>query len=122
VVAALTLIALVALPWAVDPDAGRAPGAPIPRLRFDRSAALLLTTVFLLMFAAKVSFVVFGTWLEDRFDLSLVALGGAATAVAIAELAGEDGSFALTDRLGPRRSVSIGLAICISSFAALGPA
>jgi predicted MFS family arabinose efflux permease len=59
--------------------------------------------------------------MEDRFGLSLVALGGAATAVAVAELCGEGASFALTDRLGPRRSVSIGLVICIGAFAALGP-
>jgi predicted MFS family arabinose efflux permease len=121
-VAALALVALAALPWVVDPDVGRDPGVPISRLRFDRSAVLLLAAVFLLMFAAEVSFVVFGAWLEDRFDLSLVALGGAATAVALAELAGEGGSFALTDRLGPRRSASIGLAICIAAFAGLGPA
>src|SRR4030042_1955968 len=31
-------------------------------------------------------------------------------------------STALPDRLGPRRSVSIGLIICIASFAVLGPA
>ncbi|HUU61255.1 MAG TPA: MFS transporter [Acidimicrobiia bacterium] len=121
-VAALALIALATLPWAVDKDAAREQGAPVARLRFDRSTVLLLTVIFLLMFAAEVSFVVFGAWLEDRFGLSLVALGGAATAVAVAELAGEGASFAFTDRLGPRRSVSIGLVICIAAFAALGPA
>ena len=121
-VAALALIALATLPWAVDEDAAREQGAPVARLRFDRSTVLLLTVIFLLMFAAEVSFVVFGAWLEDRFGLSLVALGGAATAVAVAELAGEGASFAFTDRLGPRRSVSIGLVICIAAFAALGPA
>jgi MFS transporter, DHA1 family, inner membrane transport protein len=122
VVAALTLIALAILPWAIDPDAARDKEAPVARLRFDRSTVLLLVVIFLLMFAAEVSFVVFGAWLEDRFGLSLVALGGAATAVAVAELAGEGASFAFTDRLGPRRSVSIGLVICMAAFAALGPA
>jgi len=121
-IAALTLIALAALPWAVDEDATPQQDAPAARLRLDRSAVLFLTAVFLIMFAAEVSFVVFGAWLEDRFGLSLVALGGAATAVAVAELCGEGASFALTDRLGPRRSVSIGLMICIAAFAALGPA
>ena len=94
----------------------------MPRLRLTRSAALIVAAVFALMFAAEVSFLVFGAWLEDRFGLSLVALGGAATAIAVAELAGEGASFALTDRLGPRRSVSIGLVLCIAAFAALGPA
>jgi MFS transporter, DHA1 family, inner membrane transport protein len=122
VVAGLTLVALAALPWAVDRDTSPAAGTPVPRLRLNRSAVLILLAIFALMFAAEVSFVVFGAWLEDRFGLSLVALGGAATAIAVAELAGEGASFALTDRLGPRRSASLGLVICIAAFAALGPA
>lgn len=121
-VAALALAALAVLPWAMDRDAPRAAGAPPARLHLGRSAVLIVAAVFALMFAAEVSFVVFGAWLEDRFGLSLVALGGAATAIAVAELAGEGASFALTDRLGPRRSVSIGLVLCIAAFAALGPA
>jgi predicted MFS family arabinose efflux permease len=121
-VAALALITLAVLAWAMDRDASAAAGTKVARLRPDRSAFLLLSAVCLLMFAAEVSFVVFGAWLEDRFGLSLLALGGAATAVAVAELAGEGASFAFTDRLGPRRSVSIGLVICVGAFAALGPA
>ena len=100
-VAGLALVALAVLPWAMDRDTPPAAGTPVPRLRLNRSAALILVAVFALMFAAEVSFVVFGAWLEDRFGLSLVALGGAATAIAVAELAGEGASFALTDRLGP---------------------
>jgi predicted MFS family arabinose efflux permease len=122
VVAGLALVALACVPWALDSDTPRARGSAIPRLHLDRSAWQLLGALLLLMFAAEVSFLVFGAWLEDRFGLSLVALGGAATAVALAELAGETTSFALTDRLGPRRSVSGGLVICIAAFAALGPA
>jgi predicted MFS family arabinose efflux permease len=121
-VAALALVALAALPWVMDRDAAPDAGTRVPRFRLTRSAALIVAAVFALMFAAEVSFLVFGAWLEDRFGLSLVALGGAATAIAVAELAGEGASFALTDRLGPRRSVSIGLVLCIAAFAALGPA
>ncbi|MBN2114703.1 MAG: MFS transporter [Acidimicrobiia bacterium] len=121
-VAGLALAALAALPWALDPDGGRSRGTTVPRLRLTRPAALILAAVLALMFSAEVSFVVFGAWLEDRFGLSLVALGGAATAIAVAELAGEGASFALTDRLGPRRSVSLGLIVCVVAFAALGPA
>ncbi|MBM3695969.1 MAG: MFS transporter [Actinobacteria bacterium] len=122
VVAGLALAALAALPWMMDRDAPLTGRGKAPRLRLTRPAALILTAVFALMFAAEVSFLVFGAWLEDRFGLSLVALGGAATAIAVAELAGEGASFALTDRLGPRRSVLLGLAVCIAAFAALGPA
>jgi len=122
VAAGLALAALAFLSRMVDRDERPPPGTPVPRLRFSRSAVLILAAVFALMFAAEVSFVVFGAWLEDRFGLSLVALGGAATAIAVAELVGEGASFAFTDRLGPRRSVSLGLALCIAAFACLGPA
>ena len=121
-VAALVLVALACLPWALDRDAAPAADAPAARLRLNRSAWLILGAVFALMFSAEVSFLVFGAWLEDRHGLSLIALGGAATAIAVAELLGEGASFALTDRLGPRRSVSLGLVVCIAAFAALGPA
>ena len=98
-VAALALVALGTLFWAVDPDAPRRTGGSAPRLRLHRSTALILGALFALMFAAEVSILVFGAWLEDGFNLSLVALGGAATALGLAELAAEGTSFALTDRL-----------------------
>jgi predicted MFS family arabinose efflux permease len=88
-VAALCLLALGAVFWTVDRDAPRQPGATTSRLTLDRSSVLLLAAIFLLMFAAEFSFVVFGAWMEDRFGLSLVALGGAATAVAGAARCGE---------------------------------
>lgn len=121
-IAALTAVALAALPGVIERDHVPGDEAAPGRLRLDRSGMLLLSAVFLLMFAAEVSFVVFGAWLEDRFGFSLVALGGAATAVAVAELAAETASFGFTDRLGPRRSALAGIAICIAAFAALGPA
>jgi hypothetical protein len=95
-VAALTLIALAILPWAIDRDAARDKEAPVARLRFDRSTVLLLVVIFLLMFAAEVSFVVFGAWPGSfRFPGSRRRCHCGA-----AELAGEGASFSFTDCLG----------------------
>jgi predicted MFS family arabinose efflux permease len=72
--------------------------------------------------AAEVMFVVFGAWLEDSFGLSLAALGAAALFVGFAELAGEGATLTLTDRIGKRRSVLIGLIISAVAFGLLATA
>ncbi len=114
---ALSVIALLAL--VLQPDRPAA-AAPPPRLRLTTTGMALLTATGLFSFAAEVMFVVFGAWLEDAFGLSLVALGGAAFVVGLSELAGEGATIALTDRLGKRRAVSIGLVLSIAGFGLLG--
>ena len=59
--------------------------------------------------ANEVINLVFGVWLEDSFGLQIMALGGAAAAIGLAELGGESLMGGLTDRLGKERSVGIGL-------------
>ena len=76
----------------------------------------------LFTFSSEISFVVFGAWLEDRFALDLLSLGGAATVIALAELGGEGVTLVWADRLGPRRVLAGGLVVSMVSFALLGPA
>jgi len=66
---------------------------------------------------------VFGVWLEDAFGLKIMALGGAAAAIGLAELGGESLMGGITDRLGKARSVGLGLAAnCLAAaiFPVLG--
>jgi predicted MFS family arabinose efflux permease len=103
------------------------PGGPIPeaagaRASLTRSAVMLLVVTALFTFASEVTFVVFGAWMEDTFALDLVALGGAATVIALAEFGGEGTTLLSADRLGPRRMVAAGLVVSIVAFALLGPA
>jgi predicted MFS family arabinose efflux permease len=103
------------------------PGGPIPeaagtRASPTRSAVMLLAVTALFTFASEVTFVVFGAWMEDTFALDLVALGGAATVIALAELGGEGTTLLTADRLGPKRVVAAGLVVSIVAFALLGPA
>jgi len=53
----------------------------------------------------------FGLWLEVSFDMRLVALGGTAAVLGAAELSGEGLVALVTDRLGKRRAIFIGLAL-----------
>jgi predicted MFS family arabinose efflux permease len=58
---------------------------------------------------------VFGVWMEDSFGLQLAALGAAAAVLGAAEVSGEGLVAAVTDRLGKRRAIFIGLVVnCIA--------
>ena len=73
--------------------------------------------------ANEVINLVFGVWLEDHFSLQIMALGGAAAAIGLAELGGESLMGGITDRLGKTRSVALGLAAnCLAAavFPVLG--
>jgi len=74
-----------------------------------RSIVALLMTSLLLSLAIEVVFIVYGAWLETTFGLSLTVLGLASAVVGLAEATAEFGTTVLTDRLGKRRSVLIGM-------------
>jgi predicted MFS family arabinose efflux permease len=78
----------------------------------------LLTTLFL-MLAIEIPFIVYGAWLETTYDLSLSTLGLASIVVGLAEATAEFGTTVVTDRLGKRRSVLIGLLGLAASLAVL---
>ncbi len=86
----------------------------------SRATLPLLVVMGLFSFASEVMFVVFGAWLEDAYGLSLLALGGAAIVIGLSELTGEGATLVITDRLGKRRSVAIGLVLSIIGFGLMG--
>lgn len=75
----------------------------------DRRAWLVPTISGLLMAAQDNFFVVYGAWMEDRFRVTVTALGLVSVVLGLAEVAGELGVVLLVDRLGKRRAVQIGL-------------
>ena len=89
-----------------------------PLLR-ERAALGALFYSFLVSAANDNLFVVYGAWLEDRFSLSIVALGFGTAVIGIAELAGETMTAALADRLGLKRSLLGGLVVCIICYGIL---
>jgi len=85
----------------------------------NRSALGLLCFSFFASAANDNCFVVYGAWLEDSFHLSIVNLGITTTVIGIAELLGEVLTATLSDRLGLRRSILIGLVLSGLSYALL---
>ncbi len=103
-------------------DGGRRTAdAEIPPLQWDRPAVTFLVVLALFAGGAEVLFVVFGPWVEDSFGLSIVALGGTSVLYGLAELFGEGATVAVTDRLGKRRSLIVGLAIAAVGYLLLVP-
>jgi DHA1 family inner membrane transport protein len=61
-------------------------------------------------------FVVYGAWLESAFALSVVALGTATTTIGLAEFLGEILTASISDRIGLKRAVMIGLSLSALSY------
>ncbi|MCX6070263.1 MAG: MFS transporter [Chloroflexi bacterium] len=116
-----TLLALLGLACAfvmrllVPED--RADGQVKPSLRrsfaaviASRAAIAGLVVGLLISTSNEVVNIVFGAWLEQGFGLQVAALGAASAAIGVAELSGEGLVAGLTDRLGKRRAVALGIA------------
>ena len=100
----------------------KAPGRSQPlfsgawqQLLRDRAALGALLYAFWISVANDNLFVVYGAWLENQFGLSIVALGLGTGVIG----AGESMTAALSDRLGLKRSVIAGLAVCLVCYSVL---
>ncbi|MFC2055930.1 MFS transporter [Chloroflexota bacterium] len=61
---------------------------------------------------------IFGVWLEDSFGVRITALAAASMVIGVSELSGEVLVIGITDRMGKRRAIEIGL--LLNSLVALG--
>jgi len=87
------------------------------KLLLCRPVVLLLLVSSLLTLANEIPFIVYGAWLETTFGLSLSTLGVASIVVGLAEATAELGASLITDRLGKRRSMLMGLTgLAVSSI------
>jgi len=85
----------------------------------SRAALGLAGYAFLFNLAMDNLFVVYGVWLEQAFQLSLLELGMGTSVIGAAELAGEFLTAGLADRLGLKRTAIGGVALCILTYAFL---
>ena len=111
----LLALGALLLTRALDRDTGDVHGSE-GRLRLDRPSGAFLVVAALYAMAAELMFVVLGAWLEDSFGLSLVAAGGIAVFIGLAELSGEAAMAGFADRIGKRRSVSAGIMVAAAGF------
>lgn len=119
--ALLGLASMAALWRILPPDvphkdkgtAAPAPAAALPLGSLLRSASVRagLVTVLLLTAANETVNLVFGLWLESRFNFQLAALGATAALIGLSEMGGEGLSAWLVDRLGKGWSVRAGLLV-----------
>lgn len=63
--------------------------------------------------------VVFASWLEITFGMALTAMGLATVIIGLADLLGEGGVIAFSDRYGKRRTVGWGIGLSVFSYLAL---
>jgi MFS transporter, DHA1 family, inner membrane transport protein len=116
--ASLGALAVAGAPLFLDADS-TVDGGASARLILGHSPLALLAALFAISVGAELAFVVFGAWLEDSFDLSLVALGTASVVIGTAELVGEGSVLAFADRVGKRRMVLGGLAVATAGYLTL---
>jgi predicted MFS family arabinose efflux permease len=124
--ALLGLACAVAMRFLVPTD----PGDEHVRLSLRRSFAAVLASRtaiaglavgLLISTSNEVVNIVFGAWLEQGFGLQVAALGAASAAIGVAELSGEGLVAGLTDRLGKRRAVALGIAANALACLAIEP-
>lgn len=90
--------------------------AILAKLLHVRSAAGMLGFGFLISLANDCLFVVYGAWFEQEFQVSLVVLGFSTVAIGAAELIGESMTAFISDRLGLKKSIVIGLFLATLSY------
>ncbi len=88
-----------------------------PQLIANRSAVGALGYAFFISVANDNLFVVYGAWLEQSFQVSIVVLGIGTGAIGLAELCGEGLTVLISDRIGLRRSIFSGLVLTIANYA-----
>ncbi len=82
--------------------------------------ALAMLLVSALIAAANEGVgIVYGLWMEGSFGLQVAALGAASAVIGLAELGGEGLVAGLVDRIGKRRAVAFGIALCGAASLAL---
>ena len=82
----------------------------------DRSSMGVLAFSFFINMANDNLFVAYGVWLEDAFDLSILALGFGTSVIGAAELSGEFLVATLSDRLGLKRSLVLGIILSSAAY------
>jgi MFS transporter, DHA1 family, inner membrane transport protein len=81
-----------------------------------RPAAGMLAFGFWISLANDNLFVVYGAWFEYDFNVSLVSLGFSTIAIGLAELLGEFTTATVSDRLGLKKAIIIGLGLAITAY------
>jgi predicted MFS family arabinose efflux permease len=83
------------------------------------SLVVMLAISLLITLGNEIINVSYARWLEAEYGLSIAALGATAIAFGLAELLGEAGVAAFSDRLGKRRALAAGALLSAAAYVAL---
>jgi MFS transporter, DHA1 family, inner membrane transport protein len=123
-IAVLAAVAFAGIWFVIPSSSGRVEGrrpsmwAGLRALLRSRSAVGVMAFAFVGSGANELVNIVYGAWMESAFGLRVAALGLASAVIGVAELGGEVLVATVTDRIGKRRSVALGLTI--NALACLG--
>jgi len=124
----LGVVGAAAIWWLIPPDSRpeRSPSSTrdnvfrsLAVLSKDRAARGVLAYALLVSLGNDSLFVVYGTWLEDAFAVNVLVLGAITGGIGLAELGGEVLVATLSDRVGLKRSVIVGVVLCSLAYVAL---
>jgi MFS transporter, DHA1 family, inner membrane transport protein len=96
-----------------------ASGSPEAKALLRRITAALLCSAAM-SFGSICIFSVYGSWLTERFGLSIRAVGLFSVFVGLAELGASTLSSAKTDQWGKRRSVAMGSVVMLAGMVGIG--
>lgn len=82
----------------------------------SRPAVGMMVFFFFIGIANDTIFVVYASWLETSFHLSVVALGIGTSVIGAAEIVGEIATALFSDKLGLKKAVIIGVSMSAASF------
>lgn len=75
----------------------------------NKQTRMILYLNFMLMIPSEMILMVFGPWLETSFHVKILTLGLSSLVIGLAEFCGENLSAGITDWLGGKKALSIGL-------------
>ncbi len=76
----------------------------------------MLSFCFCMSLANDNLFVIYGAWLEKSYNLSLAGIGFGTIFIGMAEISGETCTAFLSDRIGLKKSVLIGVSLCSMAY------
>ncbi|WP_299983131.1 MFS transporter [Desulfobacula sp.] len=82
----------------------------------DRKVLSILSFVFFMSLANDNLFVIYGAWLEQSYNLSLVAIGFGTILIGLSEILGEGCTVFFSDRIGLKKSIVIGVSLCTGAY------
>jgi predicted MFS family arabinose efflux permease len=116
--AGLGALALVGMAALIPPDPIRVDHSQVNGLdrwlKVIRNPSVLAVAIIDLLLSGsnEIISVVYGRWMEGAFQLSVEQLGLSVTVIGIAELIAEAGVALLSDRLGKRQTLLLGMVVC----------